>query len=68
MESSQEIEGYKLITSSFRDLESKELRELADRLRNQSPNSIITLISISNDKAFEFFYNELYSLKNLTQY
>ncbi len=51
MESSQEIEGYKLITSSFRDLESKELRELADRLRNQSPNSIITLISISNDKA-----------------
>ena len=51
MESSQEIEGYKLITSSFRDLESKELRELADRLRNQSPNNIITLISISNDKA-----------------
>jgi alanyl-tRNA synthetase len=51
IEGSQEIEGYKLITSSFRDLESKELRDIADRLRNKSPNSIIALISISEDKA-----------------
>ena len=45
------VEGYNLITNVFENLDSKELRETADRLRNQSPNSVIALISISEDKA-----------------
>ena len=46
-----DVEGYKLIINVFDGLDSKELRETADRLRNQSPNSIIALISICEDKA-----------------
>ena len=51
IDESIDVAGYKLITSSFEGIESKELREIADRLRNKSPNSIITLISVSGDKA-----------------
>ena len=47
---SLEIEGYKLITNAFEDLESKELREVADRLRNKTPNSVIVLASLAGDK------------------
>ena len=50
MDQSLEVEGYNLITSTFEGVDSKELREIADRLRNNSPNSIIALISISEDK------------------
>ena len=45
------VEGYQLITSTFENTDSKELREIADRLRNKNENSIIVLISISEDKA-----------------
>ena len=51
VDSSLLVEGYQLITSTFEDIDSKELREIADRLRNKSENSIIVLISISEDKA-----------------
>ena len=51
VDSSLLVEGYQLITSTFEDTDSKELREIADRLRNKSENSIIVLISISEDKA-----------------
>ena len=51
IDSSLLVEGYQLITSTFEDTDSKELREIADRLRNKSENSIIVLISISEDKA-----------------
>jgi alanyl-tRNA synthetase len=51
VDSSLLVEGYQLITSTFEDTDSKELREIADRLRNNSENSIIVLISISEDKA-----------------
>lgn len=50
MDQSLEVEGYNLITSTFEGVDSKELREIADRLRNNSQNSIIALISISDDK------------------
>ena len=51
IKNSMDVEGYKLIMNVFDGLDSKELRETADRLRNQSPNSIIALISICEDKA-----------------
>jgi len=51
IDSSLLVEGYQLITSTFEDTDSKELREIADRLRNKNENSIIVLISISEDKA-----------------
>ena len=51
IDNSLEVEGYKLVTSSFEGMDSKELREIADRLRNKSPNTIIALISITDDKA-----------------
>ena len=51
IDSSLLVEGYQLITSTFEGTDSKELREIADRLRNKSENSIIVLISISGDKA-----------------
>ena len=51
IDSSLIVEGYRLITGTFEDTDSKELREIADRLRNKSENSIIVLISISGDKA-----------------
>ena len=47
---SLEIEGYNLITNAFEDLESKELREVADRLRNKTSNSVIVLASLAGDK------------------
>jgi len=45
------VEGYELITNIFEGIDAKELREIADRLRNKSPNAIIALISITDDKA-----------------
>ena len=45
-----EIAGYKLITKSFANIDSKSLRELADQLRNNETNTIVTLISVSGDK------------------
>ena len=45
------VEGYELITNIFEGIDAKELREIADRLRNKSPNTIIALISITADKA-----------------
>ena len=45
------VEGYELITNIFEGIDAKELREIADRLRNKSPNTIIALISINVDKA-----------------
>ena len=50
IDSSLLVEGYQLISSTFEDTDSKELREIADRLRNKNENSIIVLISISEDK------------------
>ena len=49
-EGSIEVAGYKLITRSFENTDSKNLRELADQLRNNETNTIVTLISISGDK------------------
>ena len=51
IDSSLLVEGYQLITSTFENTDSKELREIADRLRNKNENSIIVLISVSEDKA-----------------
>ena len=45
------VEGYELITNIFEGIDAKELREIADRLRNKSPNTITALISITDDKA-----------------
>ena len=45
------VEGYELITNIFEGIDAKELREIADRLRNKSPSTIIALISITDDKA-----------------
>ena len=45
------VEGYELITNIFEGIDVKELREIADRLRNKSPKTIIALISITDDKA-----------------
>ena len=49
-EGSIEIAGYKLITKSFENIDSNNLRELADQLRNNETNTIVTLISVSGDK------------------
>ena len=49
-EGSIEIAGYKLITKSFENIDSKSLRELVDQLRNNETNTIVTLISVSGDK------------------
>ena len=51
IDNSLEVEGHKLVTSYFEGIDAKELREIADRLRNKSPNTIIALISITDDKA-----------------
>ena len=51
LENSIQVEGYNLITSTFADIDSKEMREIADKVRNQTPKSIIVLISVSEDKA-----------------
>ena len=45
-----EVAGYKLITKSFENTDSNSLRELADQLRNNETNTIVTLISVSGDK------------------
>ena len=50
-ENALEVQGYNLITSIFENIDSKEMREMADKLRNQSPKSVIVLISVSEDKA-----------------
>ncbi|HJM15018.1 MAG TPA: alanine--tRNA ligase [SAR86 cluster bacterium] len=49
-EGSIDVAGYKLITKSFKNIDSNSLRELADQLRNNEPNTIATLISVSGDK------------------
>ena len=45
-----EVEGYNLITNCFEGLDSKELREISDRLRNKNKNTIVALISVTGDK------------------
>ena len=49
-ENSINVAGYNLITKSFENIDSNSLRELADQLRNNEPNAIVTLISVSGDK------------------
>jgi len=49
-EGSINVAGYKLITKSFENTDSNRLRELADQLRNNETNTIVTLISVSGDK------------------
>jgi len=49
-ENSINVAGYKLITKIFENIDSNSLRELADRLRNNESNNIVTLISVSGDK------------------
>ncbi len=49
-EGSIEIAGYRLITKSFENIHSNDLRELADQLRNNETNTIVVLISVSGDK------------------
>jgi alanyl-tRNA synthetase len=49
-ENSINVAGYNLITKSFENIDSNSLRELADQLRNNEPNTIITLIAVSGDK------------------
>ena len=51
IDNSIEVEGYKLFTTTFEGMDSKGLREVADRLRNQSPNAVIVLVSLTEDKA-----------------
>ncbi len=49
-EGSIEVVGYKLITKSFENIDSNNLRKLADKLRNNETNTIVTLVSVSGDK------------------
>jgi len=49
-ENSINVAGYNLITKSFENIDSNSLRELADQLRSNEPNTIVTLISVSGDK------------------
>jgi alanyl-tRNA synthetase len=49
-EGSIEVAGYNLITKSFENKDANSLRELADQLRNNEPNTIVTFISVSGDK------------------
>jgi alanyl-tRNA synthetase len=49
-EGSIDAAGYKLITKSFENTDSNSLRELADQLRNNEVNTIVTLTSVSGDK------------------
>ena len=44
------VAGYNLITKSFENIDAKSLRDLADQLRNNEPNTIVTLVSITEDK------------------
>ena len=44
------VAGYNLITKSFENIDAKSLRDLADQLRNNEPNTIVTLVSITGDK------------------
>ena len=45
-----EVLGYSLLINKLVGLEPAILRETADELRNQKPNSIIILVSINGDK------------------
>ena len=44
------VAGYNLITKSFENIDAKSLGDLADQLRNNEPNTIVTLVSITGDK------------------
>ena len=50
IDNSVNVAGYNLITKSFQNTDSNSLRELADRLRSNTPNTIVTLISVIEDK------------------
>ena len=50
IDNSVNVAGYNLITKSFQNTDSNSLRELADRLRSNTPNTIVTLISVIGDK------------------
>ena len=45
-----EVGGFSLIAKRLDDLDTSGLREAADKLRNQIPNSVIVLISVIEDK------------------
>ena len=45
-----EVGGYSLIAARLENLDTAGLREAADKLRNQIPNSVIVLISVIEDK------------------
>ena len=49
-ENSVNVAGYNLIVKSFENKDSNNLRQLADQLRNNEPNSIVTLVSVTGDK------------------
>ena len=44
------VEGFNLILETFENVDSKGLREIADRLRGKVPNSIIALVSVYEEK------------------
>ena len=44
------VASYKLITKSFENVDTSNLREMADTLRNNEHNTIIVLVSKSGDK------------------
>ena len=44
------VAGYNLITKGFENIDAKSLRDLADQLRNNEPNTIVTLVSVTGDK------------------
>ena len=45
-----EVGGFSLIAKRLDDLDTSGLREAADKLRNQIPNSVVVLISVIEDK------------------
>ena len=51
IEKSLNVEGFSLVLASFEEIDSKGLREIADRIRSKVSNSIVALISVAEDKA-----------------
>ena len=45
-----EVGGFSLIAKRLDDLDTSGLREAADKLRNQTPNPVVVLISVIEDK------------------
>ena len=47
---SSSADGFTVRSKSFENIDAKSLRDLADQLRNNEPNTIVTLVSITGDK------------------